>query len=188
MTKKFIIFIGVSVLIVFLVSIYVQPMLSTSANIALWVLFAALVSVISFFSNINGVVNLWEKIRKTKEHKAHNENSLSLYVHKNPPYNAVKMLYTGTEIAKDLQVRIEYTDIEGKHQLKLITDFFPKNDTQMIWHIYKYDFLEPNQVAYFRLVKRKTTLDGTAMVHVKFTKAITDKQISIKQSFTLKDF
>ncbi len=117
-----------------------------------------------------------------------NENSLLLYFHRSPPYNAAKILYVGSEIAKDLDVRIIYTDTDGQQQIKQITDFFPDGDSSMIWHQYKYDFLKPNQVAYFRLIKKKSTIDGRVKVSVDFVGAKSDVPIHIEKEFELEHF
>ena len=87
------------------------------------------------------------------------EHSLWLYPHKNPPYNAAKMVYVGTEIAKDLDVSLTYKDNAGNEQTKAVTDFFPKEDPRMWQHHYKHDFLEPHQVAYFHLMQKQNTFD-----------------------------
>jgi len=116
------------------------------------------------------------------------EQSLRMYPHKNPPYNAVKMLYVGPEIAKDLDVRVLYRDTSGKEQSKTVTEFFPKEDPRMWQHHDKYDFLEPNQVAYFRLIGKKHTQDGRATVVARFTGATSGKSIQAEQEFHLQDF
>ena len=117
-----------------------------------------------------------------------NENSLLLYFHKNPPYNAAKILYVGSEIAKDLKVEIRYLNSEGVFQTKTVTEFFPKEDPKMIWHHYKYDFLEPNQAAYFHLVKNKSTSNGKAKVMVSFMGAKSGKSAKIEKEFDLEVF
>ena len=116
------------------------------------------------------------------------EHSLRLYPHRNPPYNAAKMLYVGTEMAKDLVVRITYKDNSGNEQTKAATDFFPKEDPRMWQHHYKYDFLEPNQVAYFHLLQKKNTLDGKATVWVSFSGANSGKSVQVKKEFDLEEF
>lgn len=116
------------------------------------------------------------------------EHSLQLYPHKNPPYNAVKILYVGTEIAKDLNVKVTYRDNAGNEQTKVITDFFPKEDPRMWQHYYRYDFLEPNQVAYFHLLQKKNTLDGKATVWVSFSGANSGKSVQVKKDFSLEQF
>ena len=116
------------------------------------------------------------------------EQSLRMYPHKNPPYNAVKMLFVGPEVAKDLEVQVLYTDTSGKEQSKTVTEFFPREDPRMWQHHYKYDFLEPNQVAYFHLIGKKHTQDGRATVVARFTGATSGKSVQIKQEFQLQGF
>jgi hypothetical protein len=117
-----------------------------------------------------------------------NEQSLRMYPHKNSPYNAVKMLYVGSEIAKDFEAQIFYRDTSGKEQSKTVTDFFPKEDPRMWQYHYKYDFLEQNQVAYFHLIGKKHTQDGRATVVAKFTGATSGKSVQVEREFQLQDF
>jgi hypothetical protein len=116
------------------------------------------------------------------------EDSLLLYFHKNPPYNAAKILYVGSEIAKDLKIEIRYLNSKGILQTKTVTEFFPKEDPKMMWHHYKYDFLEPNQVAYFHLVKNKSTSNGKAKVTVSFIGAKSGNSAKIEKEFDLEIF
>ena len=116
------------------------------------------------------------------------EPALILYRHRNPPYNAVKMLYVGSEIARDLEVKITYNDNNAEQQTKIVTDFFPESDTKMMWHYYKYDFLKPSQVVYFHLIKRKSTLDGKVKVLVSFVDSKTGQSVQAEQDFELEDF
>lgn len=184
--------ISVSTLIVFGISKFVQPILPPFINSTLLLIVASFIGVLGVLAMLNDSVELVQKIFSKQNNKLSNEGisekSLSIYHHHNPPYNAAKILYTGTEIAKDLVVRIEYNDSTGNPQTKIVTDFFPKNDQKMIWFIFKYDSLEPNQVAYFRLIKRKTTSDGKALIVATFTGALSGKSVSVKQEFQLKDF
>ena len=116
------------------------------------------------------------------------ENSLLLYPHKNPPNNAVKMLYVGTEIVKDLEVKATYKDISGVEQTKIIDDFFPKADPKMWASHTKLDFLEPNQVAYFHLVQKKNTLDGKVIVEASFIGAGSGTQVRVREDFDLVEY
>ncbi len=55
-------------------------------------------------------------------------------------------------------------------------------------HHYKYDFLEPNQVAYFHLLKRKSTQNGIATVVATFTGATSGVSVKVEREFDLQDF
>lgn len=112
-------------------------------------------------------------------------SQLSLYPHRNPPYNAVKMLYTGNEIAKDLEVRVMYQEPDGSDQMIVVEEFFPEQDPKMIWHHNKYDFLKANQVAYFRLPRSESTLEGRATVVVRFVVASSGKSVEFTEEFEL---
>lgn len=116
------------------------------------------------------------------------ENSLLIYPHRSPPYNAAKILYVGSEMAINLDVKISYVDLNGQQQTKQITDFFPDGDSNMIWYHYKYDFLKPDQVAYFRLVNGKSTADRKATITVDFVGAKSQIPIHIEKEFELEDF
>lgn len=117
-----------------------------------------------------------------------NEQSLKIYPHKNPPYNAAKMIYVGSEIAKDLDVQVLYRDTSGIEQIKVVKEFFPKEDPKMWQHYYDYDFLEPNQVAYFHLVGKEHTKDGRVTVVVKFAGATSGEFVQVKREFQLQSF
>lgn len=155
--------------------------------------FVALFGVTGFLAQFNETIELTEKVVDwlSKRRKTENKldgRSVNIYAHRSPPYNAVKMIYTGSEVAMDFCAKIAYKDVAGSPQSILVTEFFPKEDSRMIWYHYKYDFLEPNQVVYFRLIKKKTTLDGIAVVVVNFTGAISGKKVEVRREFTLEDF
>ena len=114
-----------------------------------------------------------------------NVNSVNLYPHKNPPSNAIKMVYTGSEVIKDLKVKVIYKDANGENQIKEVLDFFPEQDSQMIWRHYKYDHLKPNQVIYFRLPLIKTVPDKRVKVLVSFKDANSVDNIEIEKEFDL---
>ena len=111
--------------------------------------------------------------------------SVSLYSHKNPPYNAIKILYTGSDMAKDLKVRVAYRNTNGRSQIKEIQDFFTEQDPRMIWRHYKCDFLKSNQVAYFRLPLRKTAPDGKVTVLASFLGVSSAIPVEIEKKFDL---
>jgi hypothetical protein len=126
--------------------------------------------------------------RTVRDISALGEHSLRLYSHRNPPYNAMKMFFVGTEMAKDLDVRIAYKDNAGNEQTKVVTDFFPKEDPPMWQHHYKYGFLESNQIAYFHLLQMKHTADGKATVRASFSGANSGKSVRVKKEFDLVEF
>ncbi|MGA9347913.1 MAG: hypothetical protein WBW48_03820 [Anaerolineae bacterium] len=185
--------ISLSTLTVFLISNFIQPILPSSVNSALVLFVVSLVGVLGALAALNDIVELFQKIlgsqRDVQQSNAGiSEHSVTIYSHRNPPYNAAKMLYTGPEMAKDLVVKIVYQDSAGDPQTKVVTDFFPKEDPRMWKHHYKYDFLEPNQVVYFHLLKKKTTLDGKATVIATFTGATSGKSVKVEREFELEEF
>ena len=113
------------------------------------------------------------------------EHSLLLYPHINPPYNAVKMLYVGSEVAKDVEVKIHYIDKDGIKQERSVTEFFPRIDPGMWKYHDKYDYLEPEQLGYFRLVQKKSTSDGKATVSISFTGAKSGTPVNFEREFKL---
>ncbi|MBC8264874.1 MAG: hypothetical protein H8E47_12210 [Anaerolineales bacterium] len=185
--------ISLSTLTVFLISNFIQPILPSSVNSALVIFVVSLVGVLGALAALNDIVELFQKIlgsqRDLQQSNAGiSEHSLTIYPHRNPPYNAAKVLYTGPEIAKDLVVKIVYQDSAGDPQTKVVTDFFPKEDPRMWKHHYKYDFLEPNQVVYFHLLKKKSTSDGKATVIAAFTGATSGKSVKVEREFDLEEF
>lgn len=116
------------------------------------------------------------------------EDALQIYFHKNPPYNAAKLLYTGKEIARDLIVKIHYIDANGDEQTKTITEFFPETDPKMWQHHYKRDFLREGQVEYIHLIQKKNSSNGQVQVTATFTGASSKKQITVEKEFELIDF
>jgi len=180
-------------LTVFLIGSFVQPILPSSLNSALVLFVASLGSVLGALAALNEIVELFQRILGSRRDAQQSnagigEHSLVVYPHRNPPYNAAKMLYTGPEVAKDLVVRIVYQDRAGDPQTKVITDFFPREDPRMWKHHYKYDFLEPNQVVYFHLLKKKSTSDGKATVIATFTGATSGKSVKVEHKFDLEEF
>ena len=184
-----------STLVVFFVSYFVQPILPPDVNSALIIFIASLVGVLVVLGTFNESLEFFHKIcngrrdiKQLADYSGVSEDSLSIYPHRNPPYNAAKILYTGPETAKDIVVRIVYRDDAGNSQTKVVTDFFPKEDPRMWKHHYKYDFLEPNQVAYFHLLKRKSTQNGIATVVATFTGATSGVSVKVEREFDLQDF
>ncbi len=53
---------------------------------------------------------------------------------------------------------------------------------------YKYDFLEPNQVAYFYLLQRKSTANGKVIVVATFVGATSGRSIEVRREFDLENF
>jgi hypothetical protein len=200
MTKRGIVGIALLVvslgtIIVSVVSIFVSPILPTSLAELVAILGASLLGVLGILAAFNDTLDLFQKLTAghQEEERASNyttlgTHSLCVYPHRSPPYNAVKMIYTGSEIVKDLAVEIIYRDRDGNSQTRTVTEFFPKEDPRMIWHHYKYDFLEPNQVVYFRLLNKKKTFDGKATVVVSFVGASTGKSVEVENEFVLQEF
>jgi len=185
--------ISLSTLAVFLISNFIQPILPSSVNSTLVLFVASFVGVLGILAALNDIVELFQKIlgsqRDVQQSSAEiGEHSLTIYPHRNPPYNAAKLLYTDPEVAKDLIVKIVYQDSAGDPQTKVVTDFFPKEDPGMWKHHYKYDFLEPNQVVYFHLLKKKSTSDGKATVIATFTGATSGKSVRVEREFDLEEF
>lgn len=181
--------------ITFFVSSNLLPILPANTNYTVLLLIASLTGVLGILASLNNVIELFRKLFGGRNHPQSHSNtgmlgrhSLALYFHRNPPYNAVKMLYTGSEIAKDLEVKILHKDVSGNEQTRIVTDFFPKEDPRMMWHCYKHDFLEPNQVAYFHLPKKKSALDGKAKVVVRFSGAQSGKTVQLESEFDLEDY
>lgn len=185
-------------IVVFLVSSYVQPLLPPNTNDKVLLLVASFTGALAVLAALNDAIELFHKFfgersdnrqsAPTSDNAELGEHSLCLYSHKNPPYNAVKMLYAGPEIAKDLDVKIVYKDSNGNEQTKVVTEFFPKEDPKMIWHYYKYDFLEPHQVVYFHLLKKTSTLDGKATVVVRFSGVRSGKPVQVRGEFDLEEY
>jgi len=115
------------------------------------------------------------------------ENSLLMYPYANPPYNVAEMRYVGPETVKDLDVRLIYKNQAGEKKETEVTEFFPQNDLRMIWHHFKVYVLEPNQVLRFRLVQRKSTLDGKVVVLASFTGAKSGKLVEFREEFNLEE-
>lgn len=189
--------VALSTIVVFAISNFIQPLLPSPVNSTVVLLVASFAGVLGALAAFNDIVELFHKLFEGRRDRQLStpdsnselgEHSLILYPHRNPPYNAAKMLYVGPEIAKDLDVRITYSDSTGNLKTKMVTEFFPKQDHQMIWYHYRYDFLEPNQVAYFHLLKKKSTLDGKATVIASFTGAKSGKSVKVRKDFELEDF
>lgn len=167
---------------------FIRPILPEYINLLFVVVIASLFGVMSFLSMLNDSLDLPHKLfgKQVKlQTQILDENAISLYFHKNPPYNAVKVLYSGSEIAKDFEVRVVYSDASGKKQIKKEEEFFPEHDSQMIWKYDKYDFLKPNQVIYFRLPRKKTVPDGIVKVLVNFCGANSGIPVTVEKEFEL---
>ena len=181
--------------VTFFVSDSLQPILPSNMNYTILLLIASLTGVLGVLASLNDAIELFQKLFGDKSNSQLNTKNellgkyvLALYFHRNPPYNAAKMLYTGSEIARDLEVKILYKDSNGNEQTQIVTDFFPKEDPKMIWHYYKHDFLEPNQVTYFHLLKKTSTLNGKVKVVVRFVGAQSGRPRQIENEFDLEDF
>jgi len=144
-------------------------------------LVGAFVRIIAF--PIYSVIKNWMRRNINKSFSL--SNALILYPHKNRPYNAVKLLYVGDEIAKDLQVRVLHTDKEGNKKVKHITEFFPEDDPRMWQYHFKHDYLKQNQVAYFHLLQKSSSLDGKALVSVDFIGAKSGVPVHLEKEFDL---
>jgi hypothetical protein len=115
-----------------------------------------------------------------------NESSLLVYPHEDSHCNAVKMLYAGSEIIRDLDIRMIYRDSDGKKQTKIVEEFFPESDRYMVFEPYHYYHLEPNQVAYFPLLQKASVPDGKVTVSASFTGAKSGKLVQFERDFELR--
>jgi len=113
------------------------------------------------------------------------ESSLLVYPHEDSQCNAVRMLYAGSEIIRDLDIRMIYRDGDGKKQTKIVKEFFPKSDPYMAFEPYHYYHLEPNQVAYFPLLRKASVPNGKVTVSASFTGAKSGKLVQFERDFEL---
>ncbi|MCK4255629.1 hypothetical protein KAX35_01970 [candidate division WOR-3 bacterium] len=124
-------------------------------------------------------------INEHSEISAINEHSLLIYPYINPPSYAVEMHYVGTEVAKDVDIKILYKDRNDHKRLVEITKFFPQNDTKMIWDHTNIYVLKPNQVFRFHLIPKLFTLDGKGTIIAKLTGVESGESIEIRKDFVL---
>ena len=108
-----------------------------------------------------------------------------MYPYDNPPYNSVELHYVGQEQAIDLQVWKIFLDKNGVEQRILVNQFFSKGDLRMGWYHVPANVMTENDLVRFHLVQKQNTLDGKAMVEVKFVGAKTRKVVEIKKEFNL---
>lgn len=115
------------------------------------------------------------------------EDSLLLYPHHSGRGNAVKMAYAGDRLAKDLSVVVSFTNESGEKRNLTVDQFHAREDEEMKHRPHKYDFLEPGQIAYFRLPWRKDTSTGSATVCAGFTDTKYPKRVYVRKEFELTD-
>jgi hypothetical protein len=127
--------------------------------------------------------------KRATEETSLNESSLLMSPHRRPPYNAVKMQNVASETIKDLKIGIVYRDTNGKTQTKSVEEFYAEGDPRMWQHHQKYEWLSPNQVAYFYLsLQKKNVLNGKVTVSVSFIGAESGKPVQFEQDFELQEY
>jgi hypothetical protein len=114
-----------------------------------------------------------------------NEDSVVIYPYKNPPYNAAELHFFGAEPMRDLQVTLIYTDPGGELRRKQVEEFFPQQDSTMIWRYFKANVLKENDLIRFRLLQRKSVIDNKVTVEVKGVGAKSNKPFILTQEFEL---
>lgn len=114
-----------------------------------------------------------------------NEDSVVIYPYKNPPYNAAELHFFGAEPMRDFQVTLIYTDPSGALKRKQVEEFFPQQDSAMIWHHFKANVLKENDLIRFRLLLRKSVIDNKVMVEIKGVGAKSNKPFILMQEFEL---
>ncbi len=113
------------------------------------------------------------------------EDSFLLYPYQKQPYNNVEIRYIGPETVKDVAVWQSYTDGSGQPQRRQVTEFFPPQDTDMIWHQFKANVLEPGDIVRAHLVLKKTAGDSAVLVELEGIGAKSGRRIHVEKRIDL---
>jgi hypothetical protein len=140
--------------------------------------------LIFFISFLLANFNLFRRL--TAKQLALNKDSLLLYPFENPPNNSAELRYIGPEPIKDVEVWLKYIEPPNEYKQKQVEQFFPQNDPKMIWHQYKANVINENDIVRFHLLQRKSTADGKVTVEVKFVGAKSGRPVLVKKEFNLK--
>ena len=89
------------------------------------------------------------------------------------------------EPTRDLDIKIKYIDKNGQQVEEAVEQFFPSNDRSLVWHSFKVNVLQPDDVFYFHFVNKESVPSGRATVIAKFIDAKSLKKVEMSKEFDL---
>jgi hypothetical protein len=114
-----------------------------------------------------------------------NDQSLLLYTHKTKTSSAIRMKYVGPERANNVVVTVSYKGKNGQQKYNKVSQFFPSNDEELLFHAEPLESLEIGEVVYFYPITENDISDDKIKVQVGFWGTKSGKQICVERTFPI---